>query len=488
MRKLGKLTLPLNFHRTMKPHQELTPEQLEKIRGHAEAVRRMALENMQLHLHYDKEGVRWVAGYIDRMRNQVDQRSRQGAILFLGAFFGECMIRNIGGTWGLSDNKVCVYFEDGFTVFPGTKVAKQYENGSEGGDSVLGMYEVVLAMRAASKPPSPAQKRLLEFQKNAANCIYVPNGANAKIQWLAVRGIQDGWVALQHDLVTHAKMSVPLNSIDSFYVCAPDGKLIHQEWIAKSYYPTLPEQILTQIQGSLPADTFLTLDQTESGKKFIVIEYSKSNTKKAGYTYFASSLRNISDEKIKIVKFGGFRFNGAAWALQSVTGSFYTADNFRDWYQQKGVWLLPGETVCDMANWGSPPSLWAYYGVTESGESFVAGKCIEKAFEDADNKQSSSDSSLTTDRNHPGLNDHPNGGKNSAYLILSEEERAKGFVRPVRRSYVHTCGRTTTMALALCETIARDPKFYGRAFCFACDKHFPIHEFKWTEDGMQVGT
>ena len=34
-----------------------------------------------------------------------------------------------------------------------------------------------------------------------------------------------------------------------------------------------------------------------------------------------------------------------------------------------------------------------------------------------------------------------------AELTLSEEERAKGFVRPVRRTYKHlTCGTTTTMA------------------------------------------
>lgn len=32
------------------------------------------------------------------------------------------------------------------------------------------------------------------------------------------------------------------------------------------------------------------------------------------------------------------------------------------------------------------------------------------------------------------------------YLVLSDDERAKGFVRPVRRSYVHTvCGGETTM-------------------------------------------
>ena len=46
--------------------------------------------------------------------------------------------------------------------------------------------------------------------------------------------------------------------------------------------------------------------------------------------------------------------------------------------------------------------------------------------------------SLTTNRNHPDIN-KPRGKnqQNEAYLILSEEERSKGFIRPVRNRYVH---------------------------------------------------
>ncbi len=73
--------------------------------------------------------------------------------------------------------------------------------------------------------------------------------------------------------------------------------------------------------------------------------------------------------------------------------------------------------------------------------------------------------------------------------MLSEEERAKGFVRPLRRSYIHTkCGAQTHMGLALCETYARDPKFYGGTFCAACGIHFPVAEFTWAEDGEVVGS
>lgn len=78
--------------------------------------------------------------------------------------------------------------------------------------------------------------------------------------------------------------------------------------------------------------------------------------------------------------------------------------------------------------------------------------------------------------------------QNSVYLVLSEEERAKGFVRPVRRTYVHRkCGTPTTMVLALAETYARQPDFYGATYCVHCQCHRPVSEFEW-EDGTEVGS
>lgn len=96
---------------------------------------------------------------------------------------------------------------------------------------------------------------------------------------------------------------------------------------------------------------------------------------------------------------------------------------------------------------------------------------------------------VTDDRNDPGLKKIGADGMQEKYLVLSEEERAKGFVRPLRRSYKHDkCGTVTTMGLALCETYARDPSFYGGTYCCGCRTHLPLAEFKWTEDGQVVGT
>jgi hypothetical protein len=83
-------------------------------------------------------------------------------------------------------------------------------------------------------------------------------------------------------------------------------------------------------------------------------------------------------------------------------------------------------------------------------------------------------------------------GQQRGYVALSAEERAKGFVRPVRRSYVHAkCGAVTSMSAALAETYARDPEFYSGTFCSTCRAHFPVGadgEFVWAGTDQKVGT
>lgn len=103
----------------------------------------------------------------------------------------------------------------------------------------------------------------------------------------------------------------------------------------------------------------------------------------------------------------------------------------------------------------------------------------------------------TTDPRDPRLThgaDPVDGGpvdQADVYLVLSDYERAKGFVRPVRKTYVHqACGVATTMSQAIAETYARQPSYYGATYCVACRQHRPVGaggEFVW-DDGTKVGT
>lgn len=102
---------------------------------------------------------------------------------------------------------------------------------------------------------------------------------------------------------------------------------------------------------------------------------------------------------------------------------------------------------------------------------------------------------LTIDKNDPelgyGSDDKP-VPQQKKYLVLSMEERAKGFVRPYRDTYLHeVCHTTTTMGRVISETYARDPGFYGATYCCHCRKHRPVGEngeFVWAGTSIKVGT
>jgi hypothetical protein len=150
---------------------------------------------------------------------------------------------------------------------------------------------------------------------------------------------------------------------------------------------------------------------------------------------------------------------------------------------------------------------------------------------------------VTTNPEDPRLGkgiDEISTGQNEAYLVLSEEERAKGFIRPYRESYQHVgkpavmfplqdltdeqkehypeyvkyekypesmspkmgkyytqaeldsinkgCGTVTTMNRAIAETYARSPHFYGATYCTGCQKHLPVSEFIWLGTDERVGS
>lgn len=87
---------------------------------------------------------------------------------------------------------------------------------------------------------------------------------------------------------------------------------------------------------------------------------------------------------------------------------------------------------------------------------------------------------------------NPSTGQQKGYIVLSAEERAKGFIRPVRDTYLHLkCGTETKMGRSIAETYARDPFFYGGTFCCHCRAHFPVGdagEFVWYGTDVKVGT
>lgn len=101
-----------------------------------------ASKRLGVTLNFDSDSVKWLDGFIERVRPSLDESDIQGMSNTIGAFLGECIIANYGGSWRQSDDgNWGVFFDDKNVVFPFTKAYKHLANG--GGDSIFGMYDII---------------------------------------------------------------------------------------------------------------------------------------------------------------------------------------------------------------------------------------------------------------------------------------------------------------------------------------------------------
>ena len=94
---------------------------------------------------FDEGSVSWVEGFIERQRatpdDNPDARARISAVL--ACYLGEAIIAAAGGDWeDTEDGALGIAFDNGNWCFPFAKVAKQFEDGVAGGDSILSFYTI----------------------------------------------------------------------------------------------------------------------------------------------------------------------------------------------------------------------------------------------------------------------------------------------------------------------------------------------------------
>ena len=63
-----------------------------------------ASDKLGVQLTLDSESVKWLDGYIERIRPGMDESQIQGLSNTIGAFLGECIIANYGGSWRQADD------------------------------------------------------------------------------------------------------------------------------------------------------------------------------------------------------------------------------------------------------------------------------------------------------------------------------------------------------------------------------------------------
>jgi len=118
---------------------------LAMIRGNAALVVEELGPISGLEFGFGPESVAWVDGYIERQRARLTEPDTVASLVsVLGSYLGEAIIKAAGGAWDVHErDEIGVRFENGDWCFPFSKVAKQFaDGGGEGGESILGFYNV----------------------------------------------------------------------------------------------------------------------------------------------------------------------------------------------------------------------------------------------------------------------------------------------------------------------------------------------------------
>jgi hypothetical protein len=167
---------------------------------------------------------------------------------------------------------------------------------------------------------------------------------------------------------------IPLAEVRAFVVAYANGQLVDCELAG------LPEP--PGLAGFGPErgrdDDVLRPAALEKGRKYVEVKYGPSQLRPKDRRHYSTTLTNISGQRVKVLRFAGYVRRQPGWILHTVTGTFFSAEEFREWYGLgEREWLGPGESACDPNNYGGLPVLWAYYCQAEDGEEFIAGGVLE---------------------------------------------------------------------------------------------------------------
>lgn len=178
----------------------------------------------------------------------------------------------------------------------------------------------------------------------------------------------------QDDLEVEGFGILHVTEVRAFAVAYPNGQLVDSELCGLLW----PKNLSGLRPASRAVSDVLHPDELKPGSDYILVSYGPSTTRPRERSYYTTTLKNISAERVRILRFAGYRQTGDSWSLSTVTKRFYSADEFREWYGLgPNEWIEPGQTVGDPNNYGTPPVLWAYYCETASGKHFVTGGVLE---------------------------------------------------------------------------------------------------------------
>jgi hypothetical protein len=192
--------------------------------------------------------------------------------------------------------------------------------------------------------------------------IYVGTPLDSPVEWKLAE--------VEGQILSLSGARTEIEDLTAFLVVYANGQVLQAE---RPFFP-LPEGVGFFEERAEQRRDLLDLSELAEGEAFVKVSYGESASHPNDRSQYSTTIRNNSDTKLRVLKFGAFTKSADGYRLSTVSGDFFSDDEFISWYgAAKDGWITPGQTVMDPDNYGGGDGYWVYYFETESGKKFVAG-------------------------------------------------------------------------------------------------------------------
>lgn len=125
---------------------------IQLVRENAKFAMRHLSEARGAGVGLERSSVVWLESFIERQRERVsNEEARAGLVSVLGSFLGEVIVAAGAGSWGFDDKgALCVRLSSGENTYPFAAIDQQFEEGVDGGKSIMNVHDFNVGRLARS--------------------------------------------------------------------------------------------------------------------------------------------------------------------------------------------------------------------------------------------------------------------------------------------------------------------------------------------------
>lgn len=221
-----------------------------------------------------------------------------------------------------------------------------------GGLALIGIIVAIVLRSGVSSTqgtPGTLGQRLLAHSRDRNDYrLFVGVPSANPTAWVEVARIDGSSVTLRNS------QGLDLSEVRACFVAYPSGALV--DYRCPNELP-VPEWVSFPENSGPPDRAILTATDLKAGVSLVRVEFGKSTSEPRSRHHYSTTLTNVSGKRVRVLKFRGYTRAGTGFSLNTITSRFFTAEDFKEWYGQKGEWIDPGQSVTDPNNYGSPPCL-----------------------------------------------------------------------------------------------------------------------------------